>query len=58
MSIERRNLLKAYGAQTRPHPRAEGMGGAIKKAEETHASTPWQLHAATIQKPRQPQSAP
>jgi len=40
MSIERRNLLKAYGAQLVLTPGSEGMGGAIKKAEELIAATP------------------
>jgi cysteine synthase len=40
MSIERRNLLKAYGAQLVLTPGTEGMGGAIKKAEELTANTP------------------
>jgi cysteine synthase A len=40
MSIERRNLLKAYGAQLVLTPGPEGMGGAIKKAEELNATTP------------------
>jgi cysteine synthase A len=40
MSIERRNLLKAYGAQLVLTPGSEGMGGAIQKAEELHANTP------------------
>lgn len=40
MSIERRNLLKAYGAQLVLTPGPEGMGGAIKKAEEIVANTP------------------
>lgn len=40
MSIERRNLLKAYGAQLVLTPGPDGMGGAIKKAEELIASTP------------------
>src|SRR4030066_219873 len=35
-SIERRNLLKALGAKLVLTPGPEGMGGAIRKAEELH----------------------
>ncbi len=40
MSIERRNLLTALGAQIVLTPGHEGMGGAVRKAEELHAKTP------------------
>jgi cysteine synthase len=40
MSIERRNLLKAYGAQLVLTPGPDGMVGAIKKAEELVTNTP------------------
>ena len=40
MSVERRKLLKAYGAQIVLTPGAEGMKGAIAKAEELHREIP------------------
>jgi cysteine synthase A len=40
MTIERRNLLKAYGAQLILTPGAEGMPGAIRRAREIHDSDP------------------
>jgi cysteine synthase A len=40
MSIERRNLLKAFGAELVLTPGAEGMKGAIRRADELAAEVP------------------
>jgi cysteine synthase A len=40
MSVERRNLLMAYGARLVLTPGVEGMKGAIRKAEELASNTP------------------
>lgn len=40
MSIERRNLVKAYGAEVRLTSGKDGMAGAIKAAEELRDSIP------------------
>lgn len=46
MSLERRSMLKAYGAELELTPGGEGMKGAIRRAEEIVASTP---HAFMLQ---------
>ncbi len=40
MSVERRNLVKAYGAEVKLTPGKDGMAGAIKAAEELKESIP------------------
>jgi cysteine synthase A len=40
MSMERRRLMLAYGAQLRPDAARDGMKGAIARAEEIVAATP------------------
>ncbi len=40
MSVERRNLLKAYGAELVLTDGSKGMSGAIAKADELHAEIP------------------
>ena len=40
MSVERRNLLQAYGAKLELTPGAEGMKGAIARAEQLRATIP------------------
>ena len=40
MSVERRKLLSIFGAEIVLTPGSEGMGGAIKKAEEIQEQTP------------------
>ena len=49
MTIERRNLLKAYGAQVVLTPGAEGMTGAIvKRAKEIRERARQVFHAAAV----------
>jgi cysteine synthase A len=40
MSMERRSMLRAYGATLELTPGTEGMGGAIRRAKEISESTP------------------
>ena len=54
MSVERRNLLAAYGAELVLTEGKKGMSGAIEKAEELHRETPGSFLAGQFVNPANP----
>lgn len=56
MSVERRRLAQSYGAEIVLTPGAEGMAGAVSRAEELHAKMPGSIIAGQFENPANPEA--
>ena len=56
MSIERRNMLKSFGAELELTPASLGMKGAIARAEELHNSNPNSIILGQFDNPSNPKA--
>ena len=54
MSVERRKLVAAYGAEVRLTPAAEGMAGAVDEAERIRQATPGAVTLGQFTNPANP----
>ena len=57
MSVERRKLMRAYGAELVLTPGNEGMSGALRRAEELHGQTANSIVAGQVENPAKPTAA-